>query len=115
MGFGSAFKKLTRKPLDPVGKLVNKAIGHGFGSPDLAAGYYEAEKQAKWDDAQQTALANEAQRVQASNNAADAVNQTIIDAKRKRRNTALLAPAAGGTPLGGVQTALGQAGTYGGS
>ena len=72
--------------------------------------FYEESKKRKSDRAEAEARAVEGQRVQASNDAADAVNQTIIDAKRKRRNTALLAPAAGGTPLGGAQTALGRVG-----
>lgn len=112
MGLGSALRRVLPS------KNTTKDFFSLEGQTAIALGQpgylYDESKERKKEDARNTALANEAQRVQASNNAADAVNQTIIDAKRKRRNTALLAPAAGGTPLGGAQTALGQAGTYGG-
>jgi hypothetical protein len=108
MGLGSVFKSAfgigsnTQKDfLSPEGQFAI-AIGQ--------PGYlYEESKDRKKDAAKKTALANEQARVQASNDAADAVNQTIVDAKRRRRNSALLTPT--GTALGGAPVALGPTGS----
>lgn len=105
MGLRSAFKAFG------IGNDTHKDFLSLEGQTAIALGqpgYLKEEsddrKKAK---ARAEANQNEAAVQKAKNDAQDTVNQSIIDAKRKRRNAGLL-PAADG--LGGAPTALGQGG-----
>jgi hypothetical protein len=68
---------------------------------------YDESKDRKKGRAQALANDQEAAIVQTKMDAQDAANRSIIDARRRKRASSLVTS---GTPLGGVQTALGAAG-----
>lgn len=98
MGF-SFSKNLVKDLFSPKGQA---AIA--LGQPGY---FYEESKDRKTDKANAMAAENEAAVVRAKNDAQDAANQSIIDARRRKRASSLVTS---GTPLGGAQTALGSAG-----
>lgn len=108
-----AFVSQAVKAVKDVGSAVARVTKDSMKTGDLGlslsiapAYYYNRGNQRKRDHASQDAARQEQAIVQTKNDAQNATNQSIIDAKRRRRASSLFSS----DPLGGDTTALGQVG-----
>lgn len=101
-GFGKGGGIISRETAKDFFDLSSQT--NPLGPADSA---YSGSKDRKEAKAIAAAEQNEAAITQAKSDAQGAANRSIIDARRRKRAQSLVTS---GTPLGGVQTALGSAG-----